>query len=767
VDLLLLWPSERGQAAWDPGPFASPPPAEIPAGETAAPAVPPAPDPDAVRLQADQKLRFEPEAQVLIAEGNVRLTYRNITLEAQLLRVDLDSDLVRAEGQVRYRKGDDRLEAGSAIYDLKQEAGTFYGVRTTYRGKEMKGDVIVVGSFMASSKSVLRLGSANLTTCDLAEPHYHLEAKEITVYLDDRLEARQVAYFEGRLRLFTLPYLVVPLRKENQFELPRLGYSPSDGWFVKTTYNYYRNAGAYGAYFLDWYQKKGLGLGLKHNYLRGAAPWDATGWGYLYVKGDRERDDEEIYVGLDHRQQFGPAWRGTWRGGYEERYLSDTRKQEAANTTVQVTQQSRTGLTDLGASYRQTVIQTLPGAESQGSGSQTDLRDLRVSFNTAQRLPGAWDWRFGASAARFFQVGQRAYDNLGYQTQVAKSFPEFIFRLSAQQQFYPPPVAEGETPPPWSRYSRLPEVALETRALTYQGRPLPLNFAATLSRYEEVSTYHPEGYALTMGTLTGRLTGLSYPLAARLTGDLNASGTATYYQNGDYTLGATAGAGLTYRPQPPWAATLRFSWQDRLGVNPFASTGISPAQTLAGNLSYTAGGWSADLSTGYDLLTGYYQEVVGRATLYRPRLAASGVVNYDPNTARWRRASAIYSYQVSETQLLKLGATADLTASRLERFDAQLATALTRLWRAEATLSWDGFTHQLNRGEVALVRDLHCREVRYRYDQVRQEIWAELRIKALPAQVFRLGASEERLMFDAPSLGGLLGPESTTPGVPR
>jgi hypothetical protein len=721
-------------------------------------------DPDAVKLQADQALRFDAEAKVLTAEGHVRLAYRGITLEADRLKVDLDHDLVQAEGNVRYRKGKDKIDAGLSSYDLKAEAGSFYDVKTSYRGDDLKGDVLVVGSFMASSKTVLRLANSNLTTCDLAEPHYHLEAREITVFLNDRLEAREVAYFEGHTRLFTLPYLVVPLKKENQFELPRFGYSGTDGWFIKTTYNYYRTGQAYGAFFLDWYERKGIGTGFKHNYAFGPKAAEGTGSTYLYLKGDRPQNDEEVFFGLDHRQKFGAGWTGSWRANYEDKYPSETQRQLVASSAMQVTQQTKTALTDLSATYRMQQTEYLSGA---WAALPSDLRDMRVSLNTTQRLPKEWDWRFGASASRYYQVGKTAYDNFGYQTQLSRTFPDFIFRISAQQQFNPPQVAEGETPPPWNRYTRFPELALESRTLTYQGRPLPLTLSANVSRYEEFSTYHPNGYAQTMGSLTGRLTGLTYPLGTAWSANLTGSGTATYYQNGDYTLGATAGTGLTFRPVQAFSTGVRYNWQDKLGANPFSSTGISPAQYVTYNANYSANGLTADLSTGYNILGKYAQEVVSRVTYTRPKVSASGMVSFDPNTGSWRRASAIYSYQASETKLAKLGATVDLATSRVERLDAQLAAGLTALWRAELTMSYDGYSSQLSRGEVALTRDIHCRELRFRYDAVRQEMWVELRIKALPTGVLRLGASEQRLMFDAQSLGGLLGSETTTPGVPR
>lgn len=722
---------------------------------------------EVVRLQAGQGLRYEAEGQMLVAEGGARLAYRNITLEADTLRVDLEHDLVRAEGHVRYRKGDERVEADSAVFDLKGERGTFLDVATAaFRPEDVRGEVMVSGEFLESGPSLIRLAESSVTTCDLAEPHYHLEAREVTIYVDDHLVARQVSYYEGRVRLFTLPFLIVSLKKDNRFELPRVGYAAEDGWFVKTTYNYRRSPSAYGKYFLDWYERKGLGLGLKHDYAFGAAPRDGSGWAYLYVKGYRPRQDEEVFAGLDHRQHFGPGWTGSVQGTYEDRYLSVDETQETASAALQLTQQAQGALTDLRAAWRGQATTYLPGSAGEAS-TAVDLRDFRVNLNTAQKLAKEWDWRFGASASRYFQVGEQPYDNFGYQTQLARTFPDLVVRLSAQQQFNPPRVAEGETPPPWNSYSRLPEVTVETRNLTYRGRPLPLVFTGSFSRYAERSIYHPEGYTLSMGSLTGRVTGLTQPLTRTLTATWTGSGTAAYYQNGDYTLGAISGAGLAYRPLPGLTASLRHQWQDRLGVNPFTSTGINPAEAVTGGLNYAARGLSLALSGGYDLLARHYQETAGRFTLTRSNLTATGLVTFDPNAGAWKRAVATYSYRLSETRLVRLGASANLGTGFLERVDAQVAAVLTPVWRAELTVSYDGLRDELNRGEAALVRDLHCRELRLSYDHRRREVWLEWRIKALPAEPFRLGANAERLLFETGSLGGFLSQGQSEQGVPR
>ncbi|HHW14627.1 MAG TPA: hypothetical protein GXX28_06805, partial [Firmicutes bacterium] len=115
----------------------------------------------------------------------------------------------------------------------------------------------------------------------------------------------------------------------------------------------------------------------------------------------------------------------------------------------------------------------------------------------------------------------------------------------------------------------------------------------------------------------------------------------------------------------------------------------------------------------------------------------------------------------------RVGALANLGTGRLERVDAQVAAVLTPAWRAELTVSYDGLRDELSRGEAALVRDLHCRELRISYDRRRQEVWLEWRIKALPEEVLRLGANERRLLFETGSLGGFLSQGESEQGVPR
>ena len=77
---------------------------------------------------------------------------------------------------------------------------------------------------------------------------------------------RDRSYWEGRLCIFRWPYLVIPLKEENRFDMPQVGYGAQEGWFIKTTYNYYRNPTFRGFLYLDYFSRLGPGLGVKHLY---------------------------------------------------------------------------------------------------------------------------------------------------------------------------------------------------------------------------------------------------------------------------------------------------------------------------------------------------------------------------------------------------------------------------------------------------------------------------------------------------------------------
>ena len=72
---------------------------------------------------------------------------------------------------------------------------------------------------------------------------------------------------------------------------------PSEGWFIKTAYNYYRHAESYGTVHLDYMQKKGIGTGVDHTY---------------YDRGSSGKGEISVYR-LQNPADDSITWEGSWQ----------------------------------------------------------------------------------------------------------------------------------------------------------------------------------------------------------------------------------------------------------------------------------------------------------------------------------------------------------------------------------------------------------------------------------------------------------------------
>ena len=68
-------------------------------------------------------------------------------------------------------------------------------------------------------KTITSILQGKITTCDLGDPHYHIAAKEIEIYQDDRLVLRHLFYKEGNLPFCT--FLTIPSPKGKN-QLPQV-----------------------------------------------------------------------------------------------------------------------------------------------------------------------------------------------------------------------------------------------------------------------------------------------------------------------------------------------------------------------------------------------------------------------------------------------------------------------------------------------------------------------------------------------------------------
>jgi len=277
------------------------------------------------KLQADN-LVYDEQTQCMVATGNVTYTDNNYVMSATNMQYDKGRGLLQATGNVvtnitkfdkeghsailqsntiSYEKGKGQVKATGAIV-LKFNSNTMQGEYLNYnqRSKQLElmkkvvlqdkedetiaGDRLVydvdrkegqvenfTGSFkneeiiyfikgkqVTFSDDRIIAKESQLTTCEEPEPHYHFYAQQIEYYPKKEIILYKSSYWQGKTKLFEVNKKVLPLYHDD-LNLPEVGYSQDEGFYVKTKSFYDLGNKDYGIAYQDWMSQRGLGIGFK------------------------------------------------------------------------------------------------------------------------------------------------------------------------------------------------------------------------------------------------------------------------------------------------------------------------------------------------------------------------------------------------------------------------------------------------------------------------------------------------------------------------
>jgi len=153
------------------------------------------------------KVEYFHEKKQVIGSGNVSITYKDVVMTCDKITVYLDTREGIAEGNVKITQKDAYFTGERINYNFDTRIGKvingYVNTRPFY-GKAGEMDKV--------SEKQVNLKSSSLTTCDLENPHYRLQAREVKIYLDDKVIAKHIVAYIGNTPVFYLPYYVQPLK---------------------------------------------------------------------------------------------------------------------------------------------------------------------------------------------------------------------------------------------------------------------------------------------------------------------------------------------------------------------------------------------------------------------------------------------------------------------------------------------------------------------------------------------------------------------------
>ena len=340
----------RGRAT---GTYSFPPedyePPESPVGvalpESLAGAEPPGPPggveapPDSLELetvayQSDEINYYVARNRIVLA-GSARVDYQSTVLLADDIIFYPSEQVLEASGDPDLREQSDRLAGEHLTYDLEGKTGSIDGGVTTFEDGLYYGDQIV-----REEDGTLKVRRGTYTTCSNPEPHFRLVAHRMKIYINDKVIAKPVILYIGKMPVLALPFYVFPIRKERHsgFLLPQLelGISEGEGRFVRN-FGYYWAPSDYwdASVWADYYeQTKWIGhveTRYKLRYVLSGSVQASFMEELLYNK--RRWD-----LKLSHRQELGRVWTAGASGDFrsDATYASDSNQsiQESVNRSL-------------------------------------------------------------------------------------------------------------------------------------------------------------------------------------------------------------------------------------------------------------------------------------------------------------------------------------------------------------------------------------------------------------------------------------------------
>lgn len=687
------------------------------------------------KMTADSVV-YNYDLKKVVANGHVVLEYDDIKLTADYIEIDLNENSLLARGTVQLHDKQRDASGDVLIYDLDTRVGAFQGMRGQFTDASITGKVFIRSEGATVADNEYMLKGAWLTTCDLETPHYHLEADEIEIYLGQQIVLHHVRYYEGRYRLFSLPYLVIPLGEETGVGLqaPQIGYTPETGLSIQLAYGYVINDRQSGMIHLDM-QKSGMGFGVDHK-VRIGENFTGTLSAYELMNNSTTHIDWRLNAGAE--QKIGKLklnLSGTMNHQYgvsdfvDGEYSLYQAKGSISGTT-------NAGPVNLSVDFRHSDLSTENYLLANGNTSLKWDGGYTLSANGSFRYRTAYSYTYPDHSLvlktdRFADYSIRAGKAWDWGT--------FSTVFEERMDLENPDAAVGVT--------RMPELKLVVPKLAIPVLgPFDLNIG--FGRF----TAPPNSTTVVPGTtVEPLLANRGNVEIGRQALSLTAGGfnltfggrvRGSYYETNQYLLSEVAT--LTWNQKyAPWLRTsAAFSWTALQGDTPFEFDRQTPGGSVTGGLFIEHKVVQASVTSGYDFLTERFRTVSGRLRLNVGEgdyLQLAG--SYNPNEPDISNAFGYVLFEGNVTgKAGHLKANMQFNPRELTFDHADLDASLTLFEKLilEGQISFTQ-SFQYDAATLSIGYDWHCRLVKASYNFATNAIKFQLIFKAFPTKSIGFG----------------------------
>lgn len=666
---------------------------------------------DTARLQAGN-IHFDKDADLVTAEGEVKITYKELTITADRVYIAVKDRQMVAKGHVDVQRNDSSFSGDEFTYDFKEERGILQPMELEIVDNAIKGKILGKGRQLEIEGDTHIIHFGNVTTCDWERPHYYFSAKRLEYVPDDYIILRNAIYHEGKIPLLYWPYLYISLKDdESNFKTPVLGHDERQGWYLYLGYNYFTDQWGKGELLLDLMEKLGMGYGVRHTY---AWDNDSRVIGEIYRLDDRNTGFSNDRVILRYEDRFDGGWSLRTAAKWEEETVTVAQRQYKQTDDLEIDTQ----LSYAGKRLGFTNVLDFWFQDSQRSIYWNPNFQIRLFDNGRLSLNGTWNERYYEATDL---TNHNYYATLAYHQNIHGYQLDTSFSRATDQR------DEIRLTSPSFKLPWFPAVGWTLQA----NRIVPTPISGRPDQ---------EGTRLGL-TVDGKSSPIFKP-----SDDFQIffawSVKERYYftTEGDGDLFAVNGSiNAEKRFSPSWVGKVGLGWTEVNDHSPnFANLmeSIYHGGDLTYNLRFNQEAISASYSGGYNLTNGLWNDQnLALSWKPTPNNSLSVALNFDPErnygytTTSWTYRSDDRHYVSLEHRLYKYAYSSD---SETLNINVNFEQPIGENFSVHLVSRYDLLHDFINDARLTVSYRWHCRTLMLGYDYYRNTILFQFMINAFP-----------------------------------
>ncbi|MFC1478251.1 hypothetical protein ACFL57_02195 [Candidatus Margulisiibacteriota bacterium] len=718
-----------------------------------------------VDIKADN-LVYQQSKDLIIASGNVGVQVEDTMIIADRLWIDTVSKALWASGNVTVLQAGTALSGKFLYYDIISQNVIIHDLKMISDDPEIKGHLYLQTQKMMGMMEELIEGEAgSLTTCDY--DHYDVEADRFVYIPEDRIEGFNVSFRVNGIPLFWTPYYIFWL-KSNDFIVPVIGHNETEGWFVKSGHNYRVNQYFAGILYLDYMQKKGIGIGAKNNYILDNAN---SGTSYHYFINEKDTGIEDWVLRLDHNTRLNQNTSVNVQYDGTKMYLVPNGRADRQRYDIALVQKDISGNTrvdagryhDLLSGIKKNNAGVIWNNADQSFKYKYQFQDYQQNhFNESQQLNYKKTVMPGLDTSARFNF-YRNGDFVNHPDEKLNS--EFTIKHTKSDLYQDMQIditmytdldrelyqADNNL----SYLEKLPEARIKLKASDLG--LFTVDPGLGVGRYREVQYISSAGQVRDFSSerfWTKLRLSKRIPLGWGSNLDLSRQYEQYWYTPGDSQFVNDDHVGINTELGGFFSNQIDFNSKFSNGQSPFYfDTKGNRMKRITDGLRFFQGSlWRWSLNGGYNFLTETYDDL-GTELAIKPHSNASYRfrTGYSLETDRDKFKDLVTSVTLahSDRTKLKLNNSYDLNRGILKSASSELCVGIGResywegMWDFKVRHSYEAVNKRYVLRYLEITKDLHCWKGKFSYDHYREEYLMIFTLKAWDKKPLRIYGGRE------------------------